>query len=183
MKTIISLVILLPIFFISGCGTVQMEDFDLKSTPYEPFKTSFDAKLYSVIFDYNLPGNGKEFGVNFKVPLQWKDLVSDMLHKNRVFTDASKRNIDVVVTVNYVKLPVAGLEMSTALAATYSIVDRTTNEELFKTDVRSESTIPLSYALAGWLRSTESVSRAITSNVAIFLSDLKNHTEIGAAQQ
>ena len=99
MKKFIALVTLL---LMSGCGTVQMVDFDLQMISFQPFQTKYDGKLYSLIFDYNLPAKGNEFGTNFRVPLLWKDLTSSALNQSQVFREDSTRQIEVLVTVNYI---------------------------------------------------------------------------------
>jgi len=178
MKEVIGLIILSSVL-LTGCGTVQMTDFDLKAIPVKAFKNQYSAELYSVVFDYNLPSNGNEFGNNFKVPLLWKDLTKNTLTQSGVFKNNATKQVDVVVNVTYADLPVVGFsDMTTRLEATYSIIDRGNGESLFSKEIRSESRIPISYALAGVKRAEESTRVAVTSNVDEFIEALRSFVEL-----
>jgi len=171
MRIILGFTILLSL---AGCGTAPVGDFTLEVIQSDAPSKKFDADLYSVVLAYNLPAKGRELGPNVEIPIQWRDFLEASLDESKFFDTASALSADVIMTINLVKLPIAGGAMQTELAATYSIVDRGTENELFFSNIRSKSDIPFSYAFNGQTRMQESVKRAITDNVSGFLNDFRN---------
>lgn len=175
MKKVIGL-ILLSFVLLSGCARIPLENFNLEQTNVQPFDQNINGQLYSVSMEYNLPAKGLEFNENFRVPVVWKESVLESLDKSGAFKDASENLIDVIIMVNYAELPESGGDMFTGIEATYSIVERANNKELFATTIRTEVTIPLSFAFAGMTRAKESTTRAVTQNIEQFIQHLREYS-------
>ena len=175
MKKITCLLILTS-FLLSGCVRIPLEDFNLEHTNVQPFGRSINGQLYSVSMGYNLPAKGLEFNENFRVPILWKESVLESLNESGAFKDASANLINVIIMVNYAELPESGGDMFTGIEATYSVIERTSTKELFMTTIRTEVTIPLSFAFSGMTRAKESTNRAVTQNIGEFIQHLREYT-------
>lgn len=64
--------------------------------------------------------------------------------------------------------------MTTKVTARYNLVDIATDTILHSDTVKSEATVPASYAFLGTKRAIESVNLAIRKNIATFISNIKH---------
>ena len=105
--------------------------------------------------------------IDFIVP----SILSDKFPIVSVFNDKD-RNITISVRINHFDLPAAGFAMTSDCGAVYEIMDRSTGNIIFSTDVRTSGTTPTDYAFAGVIRAQESINRCARNNIGIFLDRL-----------
>jgi len=63
--------------------------------------------------------------------------------------------------------------MHTGTLARYELIDRSTGQTIYSTDIESDGRVSGDYAFMGTTRARESVNRSIQNNISQFIEQLK----------
>lgn len=105
----------------------------------------------------------------------WGLALRDAVDRSKVFDKWAKKKVSLYLTIHEVDVPCMAIDFTTKVSATYKLVDNGTDATLFSDTVKTEATVPSSYAFRGYVRAVESITRAVKKNIETFLSHLKNY--------
>ena len=159
----------ISIIMLSACNTLPPLDMTLTAIPNVDQK---DVELKSITVGYVAKTRGITLETNHLVPPAWQTALQDAINRSLIFGDDKDRNITISVRINHFDVPAAGFAMTSDCGAIYEIMDRSTGNIIFSTDVRTSGTTPTNYAFAGVIRVQESMNRCARNNIGIFLDRL-----------
>lgn len=160
---------LFAIIALAACNTIPPLDMTLVSVPDVDRK---DIELKSITVGYVAKQRGVTIETNHLVPPAWETALEDAVNRSLIFGDDKERKITISVRISHFDLPAAGFAMTSDCGAIYEIMDRSTGDIIFTTDVRTSGTTPMDYAFAGVTRVQESINRCARNNIAVFLQRL-----------
>lgn len=169
---------LLPVVLLSGCATQPL---NFTPAAVAPAGVKLDAALMAVTVALDsTPGNtGKKRRIDaggFEAELQalWKSALEDSLARAAIFSDDSRRRVNLSVRIERLAVPSGAVVMHTGTLARYELIDRATGKTIFSKQIESDGRVSGSYAFIGVTRARESVNRSIQNNITQFIDALKD---------
>jgi len=161
----------------TGCATQP-----LNFTPSEvkPAGIKIDASLMKVTVSLDsTQGNTLKKkrvdagGFEAQLAQLWQNALDDSLGRAAIFNDDSKRRVNLSVRIIRLALPKGAMVMHTGTLARYELIDRSTGQTIYSTDIESDGRVSGDYAFMGTTRARESVNRSIQNNISQFIEQLK----------
>jgi hypothetical protein len=187
MTLIKSVLLLILVTVLAGCGTTPPANFsvpnvglskkkidaEMKSltvTVARPDEKTGDLDLNMVSMDFN--GQGASAG-DLATPQLWQASLTDALNRMAIFNDDSAKKVNLSVKILKLDVPLIGASFTTETTARYEIMDRKNGDLIFSQEISSSGTTPMDYAFMGIARMRESINRAVQNNITQFLQALE----------
>ena len=156
----------LIIMLLAGCSTMPPADFTVQNLPSVERK---NVELVSITVGYVPKTGGVTLDTNHLVPPAWQTALQDAINRTLIFSDDKERKITISVRIDHFDLPMAGFAMTSDCGAIYEIMDRLSEEVVFRERVYTSATVPVDYAFAGVIRVQESINRCARTNIRDFI--------------
>lgn len=175
MKTVsIPLAIML---FCSGCAEQPL---NFTPSNVQPSATKIDVALVKVnVALDSTPGNTLKkkrldaSGFEAQLAQLWQSSLDDTLARTAIFNDDAKRRANLSVRILRLAQPKIGLAMHTGTVARYELIDRSSGQTIYSTEIESDGRVGGGYAMTATTRARESINRSIQNNITQFIEKLK----------
>jgi len=167
----IKMSLLIGVMLVCGCVSMPPADYTVQDVGI--LNNRVDAELVSLTVGYAPQAQQGKVETTHVVPPLWKEALTDALNRSLAFRDISDVRVNLSVRIVEFDLPSAGAAMKSKAGAIYEIVDRSNGDILFSQSITSEGIVPFDYALAGYVRATESMNRAVRNNISDFINSLE----------
>lgn len=170
-----------PIAFMLLCSGCAEQPLNFTPSNVQPSGTKIDVALVKVnVALDSTPGNTFKkkrldaSGFESQLAQLWQTSLDDSLGRTAIFNDDSKRRANLSVRILRLAQPKAGVVMHTGTVAKYELIDRSTGQTIYSTDVESDGRVGGGYAMTATTRARESINRSIQNNITQFIDKLKS---------
>ncbi len=138
---------------------------------------SFPVELKAVTVTADPSVKVQQIMADATLILLWKDSIQTTVDQAGLFTDDAPRKVNIVTTVKKYAFNTFGFSNTANVVAHYSVVERSTGNELFQTDIDTSASCSISehpnYGANG--RIIKAVNDATQDNVRQFVTAIEQH--------